>query len=164
MKYLIICIAIVLSSCSSQKINETMMASDFQTGLEPYYQSWSGGAPGSSSGVSLYFPASILEGNQFLAVYFRGMEKKIASFTSNNKKMLVTRFDSPQRDREMSLDPKKEYGNESPSLENLPFQLNNDQAIVAFLKNGKTIYVKLDGIDQKETIAYPSAPPQGNRN
>lgn len=164
MKYLIICLGIVLSSCSSQKINKNMATSDFKTDLEPHFQIWSAGAPGSGSGVSLYFPASILEGNEFVAAYFRGMEKKTASFTSNNKKMLVTRFDLPRIDREMSLDPKKEYGNKSPYLENVPFQLNKDQAVIAFLKNGKTMYVKLDGIDQKETMAYPSAPPQSNRN
>jgi hypothetical protein len=164
MKYFTLFIAIILSSCSSQKISKTLSSTDFKVGEQPYYEEWTGGAPGSGSGVTLYFPASIIEGHQLESVYFRGMENNVASFTSNDKQMLVTRFSFPNTDREMSLDPKNEYGNEAPQMEGLPIKLLKDEAVIAFEVDGKTKLVKLEGITQKESIAFPGAPPQGDGN
>jgi hypothetical protein len=63
---------------------------------------------------------------------------------------------------ERNLDPKNEYGNKAPQLEDVPFKLLNNQAVIAFDVDGGTQYVKLVHITQRETIAYPSAPPQRN--
>jgi hypothetical protein len=164
MKYLTLLIAIIFSSCSSQKISKTFSSTDFKVGEQPYYQEWTGGAPGSGSGVTLYFPTSVIEGHQLESVYFRGMENHSASFTSNDKQMLVTRFSFPNTDREMSLDPKNEYGNQAPQMEGLPIKLLKNEAVIAFEVDGKTKLVKLENITQKERIAYPSAPPQGGDN
>lgn len=160
MKYFILLIAIIFSSCSSQKISKTFSSADFKIDEQPYYEEWTGGAPGSGSGVTLYFPTSIIEGHQLESVYFHGMENHIANFTSNDKQMLVTRFKFPNTDIEMNLDPKEEYGNEAPKIEGLPIKLLKNEAVIAFEVDGKTKLVKLENIPQKESIAYPSAPPQ----
>jgi hypothetical protein len=162
MKYLTLCIAIIFSSCSSQKIFKTLSSADFKTAEQPYFESWTGGAPGSGSGVTLYFPSSILEGHSLQAVYFQGMENAGPSLTSTDKQMLVTRFQLVTTPDERNLDPKNEYGNEAPPLEDSPFKLLKNQAVIAFDLDGATQYVKLVHITQRETIVYPSAPPQGN--
>jgi hypothetical protein len=162
MKYLSLCIAIILSSCSSQKNYKTMSSTDFKTAEQAYFESWTGGAPGSGSGVTLYFPSSILEGHLLQAVYFQGMENAGPSFTSTDKQMLVTRFQLVRTPEERNLDPKNEYGNKAPQLEDFPFKLLKNQAVIAFDVDGDTQYIKLVHITQRETIAYPSAPPQGN--
>jgi hypothetical protein len=161
MKYLYLFAIILLSSCSSQKISKTMSTDDFNSAEQPYFEEWSGGAPGSGNGVTLYFPTSILEGHTLAAVYFRGMENNIARFIANDKRMLISRFTYPSVAYNMNADSKKEYGNSVPNYEEIPFELLNNQAVIAFEANGKMQYVKLENITQKETIAYPSAPPQG---
>jgi hypothetical protein len=108
----------------------------------------------------LYFPTSIIEGHQLIAVYFQGLENNRAKFTSINKQMLVSRFNFPGTRDKSSLDPKDEYGNEPPKLEKLPFELSNNEAVIAYDVDGKTKYTKLQNITKKENIAYPSAPPQ----
>ncbi|AGC76667.1 membrane or secreted protein [Nonlabens dokdonensis DSW-6] len=138
-----------------------MSTDDFNTAEQPYFEEWSGGAPGSGNGATLYFPLSILEGHTLAAVYFRGMENNVARFISNDKKMLISRFMYPSVAYNMSADPKEEYGNTVPNYEEIPFELKNDQAVIAFEANGKMKYVKLENLTQKETVAYPSAPPQG---
>jgi len=139
-----------------------MSSTDFKTAEQPYFESWTGGAPGSGSGLTLYFPSSILEGHSLQAVYFQGMQNTRASFTSTDKQMLVTRFQLVGTPGERNLDPKNEYGNKAPQLEDVPFKLLKNQAVIAFDLDGGTQYVKLVHITQRETIAYPSAPPQRN--
>jgi hypothetical protein len=75
--------------------------------------------------------------------------------------MLVSRFQFPNTNAAMSLDPQNEYGNEPPQTEKLPFELLKNEAVITFDENGRTKYVKLENISQKETFAYPSTPPRG---
>jgi hypothetical protein len=49
-------------------------------------------------------------------------------------------------------------------MEGLPIKLLKDEAVIAFEVDGKTKLVKLEGITQKESIAFPGAPPQGDGN
>jgi hypothetical protein len=162
MKYLILFISLILSSCSSQKIHKTLSSKDFTAADQSYFESWTGGATESISGVTLYFPSSILEGRALQAVYFRGMKHAGPSFTSTDKQMLITRFQFVRTPDERNLDPRNEYGNRGLPLEAFPFKLLKNQAVFACDVDGGTQYVKLVHITQRETIAYPTAPPQGN--
>ncbi len=163
MRYSILIIAIMLTSCNSQKISKTISSKEFQLEEQPYYEEWSGGAPGSGSGVTLYFPTSVIEGHTLKAIYFQGMENNIANFISNDKQMLVSRFKYPYTDLNMSENNGNEYGNEPPQLEDIPFKLMDNQAVIAFEAKGKLTYIQLNNIVQKESIAFPSAPPRGNQ-
>lgn len=164
MKYNALLLLLFLTSCGSKKITDTISSSQFETTEQPYFEEWSGGAPGSSNGVTLYFPTSILEGHTLAAVYFRGMENNVARFIANDKTMLISRFTYPSVVYNMNADMKEEYGNTVPNYEEIPFELKNNQAVIAFEANGKMKYVKLENITQKQTIAYPSAPPRGDEN
>lgn len=164
MKYFILFLAAILTSCSSKKISKTFSSQDFSVEQQPYYEEWSGGAPGSGSGVTLYFPTSVMEGHTLQAIYFQGMENNIANFISNDKKMLVTRFRYSSSITNMSSDSKEEFGNEAPQLDTIPFQLLDDQAVIAFQADGKLKFVQLNNIIKKESIAFPSAPAQNGIN
>lgn len=164
MKYLIIIATLFLVSCNSQKISKTINSDDYQSAEQPYYQEWTGGAPNSGSGVTLYFPTSIMEGHTLKAVYFRGMENNIARFISNDKQMLVSRFQFPLVPYNMDVNSQNEYGNQPPELEEIPFKLLDNEAVIAFEANGKTKYVKITNIAIKETVAFPSAPPRGDQD
>ncbi|MEN8897933.1 hypothetical protein [Nonlabens sp.] len=161
MKYFTLFLLLCLTSCGSKKVTQSMSSSQFEKTEQPYFEEWSGGAPGSGNGVTLYFPASILEGHTLAAVYFRGMENNIARFIANDKTMLISRFTYPSTAYNMSADSKEEFGNRVPNYDGIPFELANDKAVIAFEANGKMKYVKLENITQKETVAYPSAPLQG---
>jgi hypothetical protein len=139
MKYFTLFLLLCLTSCGSKKVTQSMSSSQFEKTEQPYFEEWSGGAPGSGNGVTLYFPASILEGQT----------------------MLISRFTYPSTAYNMSADSKEEFGNRVPNYDGIPFELANDKAVIAFEANGKMKYVKLENITQKETVAYPSAPLQG---
>lgn len=160
MKYSYLILLLFLSSCNSYKISKTVSSTDFTAEEQPYYEEFTGGAAGTVTGVTLYFPTSIIEGHQLIAVYFQGLENNRAKFTSVNKQMLVSRFNFPGTRDNSSLDPKDEYGNEPPKLEKLPFELLNNEAVIAYDVDGKIKYTKLQNITQKESIAYPSVPQQ----
>ena len=60
-------------------------------------------------------------------------------------------FDLPGKDEDfvMHVDLRKEYGNKVPVLENIPFDLKADEAVVVYSKNGETGYYKLQGVKEK---------------
>jgi hypothetical protein len=159
MKTLSLFIVLAITSCSSHKALKTLTAADYDQEA-PYAQKWVGGAPGSGSGVTLYVPTYLLGKVDIEKVYFRGMQTDAIAFTAADKSMMIFRFtyqDSRQRD--MSLDPKDEYQNQPPSLDQPPFELLPDQAAISILKNNTSSFIKLTDIQEKEMLPYPSMPP-----
>lgn len=64
----------------------------------------------------------------------------------------------------MSSDPKKEYGNKAPVIEEIPFDLELNQAVVAFGKNNKIQYFKVEGIEKRGTSGEPIKKPENIRH
>lgn len=51
----------------------------------------------------------------------------------------------------MSADPKEEYGNQAPIISrSFPFELGPDEAVVSFVKGGKTGYYKIADVQERD--------------
>jgi hypothetical protein len=146
--------------CSSQKIDRTM--EQFTSNYQPYAQSWVGGIPGSGSGVDLFLTLFYMDPEYIDAVYYKGMVTNMVDTVSNPKRYLVARFKTDfnqQPDINMTLDSKKEYGNEKPKKkERFPFDLEDDEAVIKIARNGKFTYMKIKGIQKRSAQDLPSKP------
>lgn len=163
MKALYIILAIALSSCGAQKMEQTYSSTDFTVSEIPYAQQWIGGAPGSGSGVNLFFPGKIAQGHKVIAVYYRNRINKMVSYTASDGLMMVSRFSQDSNKRKdliMDINATKEMQNEAPSLEKFPFELKDDEAVIALKKgdSDKITYVKITNIEERATLAMPSRP------
>ena len=148
----------ITASCGSQKIDNTL--SDFEVGNEPYAQSWTGGIPGSGSGVNLFLPLDSSEMQHMDAVYYNGM--MTSSFdTKAGTAYVIARFSTAfnnKPDMSMNKNPEKEYGNEVPKMEKMPFDLKDNEAVVKFTRDGVTTYTMIKGIEKRSSMDLPSRP------
>jgi hypothetical protein len=161
MKFLsLFAFVILTSSCSSQKITNTI--GPFEGDYQPYAQSWTGGIPGSGSGVNLFLTLFDADPASIEAVYYKGMSTTVIDTVSTPQKFVIARFQTDfnkNPDRIMNLDSQKEYGNEPPKKkEKFPFELEDNEAVVKFARNGKYIYTKIKGIKMKSSMDLPSRP------
>jgi len=160
MKFLsLFAFAIIASSCSSQKIDATL--SNFEDDRQPYAQSWTGGIPGSGSGVNLFLPFSVQSVESIEMVYYKGMTTSVIDPEKGADKYIIARFQTDfnrKPDMNMNLDAQKEYGNKPPKTDKFPFELEDDEAVVKFARNGKYTYTKIKGIEMKSSMDLPSRP------
>ncbi|MFD2517407.1 hypothetical protein [Salinimicrobium flavum] len=123
---------------------------------EAYYTSWVGGVKGAGSGINLYIPAEEDAEISLDSVYFRG-RKAVLEKDPAEPGLYVATFkirsdEGKAADIIMHRDPKKEYGNKPPViLEKIPFELEQDEAVVRYTRNGKEKYFRITGIKKKET-------------
>ena len=140
------------SNCANgKKLQETPPAVVDQA----YFTTWTGGVRTAGSGYNLFIPVKPDAEIQLDSVYFRGRKAAIEKEASEEG-LFVARFKNPSedegRDIIMHKDPKKEYGNKPPIiLEKIPFELEPDEAVVLYSKNGKSKYFKITGIRKKES-------------
>ena len=149
------------SNCANgQKVQEDAPV-PFQ---QVYYSTYTGGVKGAGSGLNLYIPVSLFNdsGIALDSVYFRGRRAALQT-KPQNKNLYIAYFKTSGKEKApdliMSSDPREEYGNRPPQIiEEIPFELEEDEAMVSFKKDGKTGYYKITGIEQKEDeveIKYP---------
>ncbi len=126
---------------------------------DAYFQKWVAGVKEGGSGTNIYIVFEEVKPNVvFQDVYF---QKQISSLkkSSENTSSYVSHFiDAPSKETIMSADAIKEAQN-TPSKP-FPFALEENQAIIAYMFEGKQQYYKVLTISKKESIAYP----QGNPN
>lgn len=132
MKFLsLLTLVIITSSCSSQKITNTL--SNFTGDRQPYAQAWTGGIPGSGSGINLFLPLDSSALGNIEAVYFKGMMTETIDSKEGLNRYVIARFKTDfnnNPDMNMSNDSKEEYGNKPPKMEKFPFELNDNEAVV----------------------------------
>ena len=146
----------MISCASSQKLQEEAPV----TITEPYFQKWMAGVKEGGSGLDIYIP--VAENNEVVLTdaYFKG--KKIPLSFNSEENVYEGHYKYPKNTKKgmvMSSDPKEEYGNPVPVLEaKIPFDLKGNECVIAYTKDNKQSYFKLDTLQEKETLAYPSAP------
>jgi hypothetical protein len=153
-------ISTVFLSCSSQKIDTTI--GPFTGDYQPYGQSWTGGVPGSGSGVNLFLTLFDMDPEYIDAVYYKGMVTTTVDTVFDPKRYLVARFKTDfnqQPDRNMTLDSNKEYGNKPPEkAKKFPFELEEDEAVIKIARNGTITFMKIKGIQKKHAQDLLSRP------
>lgn len=118
---------------------------------------WVGGKPGSRGMTIKITGFSQTTNLSFSKIYFRNREFEVVPQFNGNDFVLeatVTEFSQP--DLVMSKDPLDEYGNKPPEKKkDIPFELEDDQAVIQYAVSGRESYHKISGVKQLETVYRP---------
>lgn len=130
--------------------------------LGPYYSAWIAGVEGGGSGINVFLPLKENGKTVIDSLHYRG--QKTAVETRDN--LIVGRFSNSinqKKDLIMSSSPEDEYNNKAEFItDRSPFKLPQNACVISYKMNGKRLYYKISNLKRKETIAYPSAPPQNH--
>ena len=139
----ILTILLCLSQCGVSKFDENpsfiVKNATFST--------WVGGLPGvrgTKVEISIIDNSSIL----FESLYFQNKITKVEKVITNSKTMLIANYNTSKvlNDKILDINPKKEIKNQLPKVENFPFQLKKNEAVLSFIENGKTKFYKIKNI------------------
>lgn len=136
---------------------------------QAYYTSYTGAVKGATSGFNLFIPLAEGRNIQMDTVYFRG-RKAVVQRDSLNPDLYVATFKIPSKEAKapeliMHEDPKMEYGNPVPErLEKMPFDMENDEAVVQYTQNGKVKYFKITGLQNRDSTKVKIKKPENIRH
>lgn len=145
-------VLVALQSCGNSKKSQKNGPIDLQQAF--YIYSEKDNLRGAGM-LELYLPveAQIHPNIELDSVYFRGRGVALEKL-SDETLIYVGRFPmlgTEKPDRIMSSDPRDEYGNKPPVvLTKLPFELEQDQALVTYKKDGESNYFKVVGIEERK--------------
>ena len=153
-------LVLILSSFSQCSSAQKLEKSSLMNFGDVYCQKWVAGIKEGGSGINLFIPvAKSNKNSQLDSVYFRGKVAKL-KFDSVNKQYYANFKNAQKKDIILSSDPKKEYGNSVPQLpKKIPFELKESECVVSYIENKNTKYVKINNINEKPLLSYPSEPP-----
>ncbi|WP_439129498.1 hypothetical protein [Polaribacter sp.] len=122
------------------------------------YNKWSGGQPG-VSGIKLELQLVNALQIEFDSLYFQNKKTKVETRQINNMLQVTGHFSTSIRknkDLILDADPTKELKNSPPLLQNFPFKLKDNEAVLSFKKNNKTHYFKIEEIKETPPSFFPS--------
>jgi hypothetical protein len=123
-----------------------------------FYNKWFGGQPGvRGTKVEIHLKDALEV--IFVALYFQGKRTKVEVSQMEKFTRIIAHFSTLKRkNRNLILDADitKELENTLPSLEEFPFQLKENEAILSYKKEGKTLYFKIENIKKLQSISFPS--------
>ena len=149
-------IAIMLfgfTQCKSQKIEQEV---PFKITEKTYFY-WVGGRKG-STGINIKIIGNFDADNvEFTNLYFKEKAYKIVpEFKENGFTIIGSYSKLNKKDLILHQDPAKEFGNEPPIIEKkIPYDLQNDEALIVYTIKGKEFYYKVSGVKQLATVYYP---------
>jgi hypothetical protein len=132
---------ILFSSCAGNKGLQEKAPAQFQ---QAYTTT-------DAASVKLFIPVSAIQADrvELDSVYFRG-RKAALELHPERPGVYMANFDTGKPDIIMHEDPREEYGNKVPvAPEKVPFDLDEDEAVIVFTENNTTKFYKLTGIDQR---------------
>lgn len=130
----------LITGCGSNKELQERSPAQFQ---DIYYTQ-------GENGLDLHIPVAVIQDNRvnLKSVYFRGMKSPLVQ-DSEQTNLFIANFGTNGMDI-MSSDPAEENKNRVPQkTEEMPFELEDDEAILVFSQNDKTKYYKLTGIHEQ---------------
>lgn len=146
---------------NSQNRKENKITQEENIPLEEiYYQKWVAGIQGGGAGITVYLN---LKKPLDKAITFTKLQLKVYETTTIEKiddLHYVARINTHTNDLKLEEDPKKEYGNEIPPKSDV--NLKEGQVKIFFTKSGKSVFQLVEGVKEKEMLAYPSMRPQND--
>ena len=127
--------------------------------MEVYFQKWVGGQEQTGSGINFYiqFQTTLPKDVELKKVYFQNNE---TNFEQQEKTTFVAHLIlKPKSDITLDADSKNEYGNKAPEIKNNKLDIQSNEAVLEFVRNGKAIKIKIKNVKEKKIIAYPSNRP-----
>lgn len=142
------------SNCANSKNIQEKAPVDLE---QAYYTTWVGGTKGAGSGLNVYIPVSQTQDLdiQLDSVYFRGKRAELQT-RPEDENLYIGYFRTADNSNKapdliMSSDPREEYGNQLPKrMEDFPFELDENEAVISFRKNGKKSYYKIEVVERKQ--------------
>ena len=143
-----------LYSCANSKKIQDRAPVSFE---DPFYSLSEEGGVNDVAVLELYLPLSSQPQPSVVldSVYFRGRIAKLYVQTEAPN-MYVGRFEIQSKERStndmiLSSDPREEYGNKPPIvLNDFPFDLESNQAVVQYQEDGEVRYFKVFNIEEKD--------------
>lgn len=161
------CLSLLFFSFSNCKSSSTSSSQDiFQTDppftlLQATYQEWTAGTQEGGSGVNVSLTFEPL--NQDIIpqqFYFKNQVAEISSNSNNRSQFQVYFKKSGRPDTIMDSDPKQEAQNTPPVK--FPFNLKDNEAVLSYLDHDVVLFYKIEKMERKEPLFYPSAPVDEN--
>ena len=160
---IIVTLCFGLTSCSSQKALQTDVP--FEIG-KATVQEWMGGREESGTGYLVTVPVSAITNEvRFLELFYRGQIGQVTTENTEEGFMVQANFaNAPSNpDLVMHDDPKKEVGNQPPSVQGgstkkFPFELASQEAVLSYVVKNRVKYVKISGLKEKTALIYSTKP------
>ncbi len=146
-------ILILLSGCKS---NVPQKKVPFSIDEKTYYH-WVGGKQG-TRGTTIRISGFAQTLNlSFSKIFFQNKEFEVVpQFSGTDFVLEATVSEFIPQDKIMSNDPLAEYGNVPPQVgKKIPFELEEDEAVIVYAVSGSDSYLKVTGIKQLETQYRP---------
>ena len=153
----LVIIAILLMNCTGTKEVALENNAPF-TVTKSHFQKWVAGVQGGGSGVTVYFTIIDIEQDVDLQeVYFGNQQTKLTKKPNASSLFIGSFKDEARQDMIMDGESLSESQNSPPKK--IPFQLAANEAIIKYIQNDKEKYFKVENMEEKPLIAYPSANP-----
>lgn len=124
--------------------------------IEKSYFYWVGGVKG-TNGFKIQIVGTFNTTNlQFSTIYFQNRELKVVPNIHLDKFTLVGGY-TTFNDKDILADDAKvnDDNSKNSSGDEIPFELEKDEAVLVYSISGRNHYYKIKDIEQKETIYYP---------
>jgi hypothetical protein len=163
-----VCLSVLMVSfynCGSGNTNDSHLAFEqyppFKVAAASYQQ-WVAGTPQGGGGVNVFINFSNIQAAVvFKEIYFRN--KKTEVVTSSTVRVQYVGYfknENKRPDVILDIDALKEAANTPPTKS--PFQLREDEAVISYTFEDKINYFKIENLERKEPLAYPSNNPKGD--
>ena len=123
-----------------------------------FYNNWIGGQPG-VSGIKLEIHLKNASEIIFDSLYFKNKRTKVEVLQKEEITHLIGHYSTSKRtnnDLILAIDPTKELQNVAPIVKNIPFELEESEAILSYKKGKKTVFLKIINIKKIEGTPFPS--------
>ena len=123
-----------------------------------FYNKWFGGQPG-VSGTKVEIHLKDASEVIFVALYFQGKRTKVEVSQIEKFTRIIAHFSTSKRKNRtliLDADATKELENTLPSLEEFPFQLKENEAMLSYKNDNKIVYFKIENIKKTQSIPFPS--------
>ena len=124
---------------------------------DAYFQKWIAGIKDGGSGFEVHIEVYEKPNIKLEYAYFKGKKIKLEYKASELKYVGYYTKSLRKPDLVMSEDPKEEFKNKIPEMEEkIPFELKDNECVIGYSNNGKQGFFKLENITEKELQAYPT--------
>ena len=148
----------IFSNCKAFDPLTLQKTSPFILSQTPYYQAWISGMPGGGSGINVFIPIEEAMNFRLDSLHFRGQRVK-AVYQNKSIFACYETIHNQNRDIILTKDVLEEMDNSLLStVDRSPFSLKDNACILSYQVNNKRCYYKIEDLQQKPTIGYPSAP------
>jgi hypothetical protein len=123
-----------------------------------FYNNWIGGQPGvrgTKLEIHLKYASEII----FDSLYFKNKRTKVEVLQKEEITQLIGHYSTSKRinnDLTLTINPIKELKNIAPFIKNIPFEIEESEAILSYKKGTKTLYLKIINIKKIEGTLFSS--------